>query len=455
MVSPVWRRVAAAATAAATLLSSTASAQTWSACNPTVSTSCPADTALGMTIDVEFTQGAVNSFVASGAPTYGPDGATFTVAGPGNAPQLTSVFYIMFGRVEITMKCAPGAGIVSTLVLQSDDLDEIDMEWLGADDTEVQTNYFGKGQTTTYNRGQFNPAPNNQAEFITYTIDWTADRIIWYVGGTAVRTLLFADAAGQYPQTPMQVKFGAWSGGDSGNAPGTIQWARGPTDYSKGPFSMSVKSVLVSDYSTGKAYTYGDTSGTWQSIKSDGGAINGNKGQAGSVTVTASASAATQLSPSIPPGGIAPGMSTQTKSSGATPTSETTIPDGWTMTPSGKIVPAGSSSTNPPAPSSSSSSWPLSWPSAPEGLTTVTTYDGRGFPTTLTMATQEATTSYDSQGFVVSATRTASSSAAGASTTTDSNKAAPPVNNGAATGAAAVPRLAMTALIVGVCFLLL
>ncbi|KAK3695070.1 concanavalin A-like lectin/glucanase domain-containing protein [Podospora appendiculata] len=458
MVSPVWRRVAAAAAAAATLLSSTASAQTWSACNPTVST-CPADTALGMTIDVEFTQGEVNSFVASGgAPTYGPDGATFTVAGPGNAPQLTSVFYIMFGRVEITMKCAPGAGIVSTLVLQSDDLDEIDMEWLGADGNEVQTNYFGKGQTTTYNRGQFNPAPNNQAGFVTYTIDWTADRIIWYVGGTAVRTLLFNDAAGQYPQTPMQVKFGAWSGGDSANAPGTIQWARGPTDYSKGPFSMSVKSVLVSDYSTGKAYTYGDTSGTWQSIRSDGGAINANKGQAGSVTVTASASVATQLSPSIPAGGIAPGMSTQTKSKAPTATSDTTIPDGWTMTPSGKIVPAGSSSTNRPA-LSSWAVWPsASSPSGPEGLTTVTTYDGRGFPTTLTMATQAK--SYDSQGFVVSATRTASSSGqqTGSSSGTDSNKAAPPVNNGA-TGTTTVPRLAFALMaggsLLGFCFLLL
>ncbi|CAP69281.1 uncharacterized protein PODANS_1_9470, partial [Podospora anserina S mat+] len=171
---------------------------------------CPANTALGMTINVDFRRGSVDSFIASGgAPSYSSDGVTFSVSRPGEAPQLSSLFYIMFGRVEVTMKAAPGAGIVSSLVLLSDTLDEIDFEWLGADDSEVQTNYFSKGQTTTYNRGQFNPAPNNQGEFITYIIDWTPQRIQWYVGGTLVRTLGYDEAEGQFPQTPMQVKFGA------------------------------------------------------------------------------------------------------------------------------------------------------------------------------------------------------------------------------------------------------
>lgn len=300
-----------------------------------------------MTIDVDFTQGEVNSFVASGGtPTYGSDGVTFTVAKSGDAPQLTSLFYIMFGRVEFTFKAAPGAGIVSSLVLESDDLDEIDLEWLGADDSEVQTNYFGKGQTGSYNRGQFNPAANNQAQFITYTVDWTSDRIVWSVAGTVVRTLNYGDADGQYPQTPMKVKFGAWSGGDPSNPEGTIQWARGPTDYSKGPFSMTVKSVVISDYSTGKAYKYGDQSGSWQSIQAIGGTINGNAGNAGTLTVTASASAYTSLSPSVPAGGIGSGStSTQTGwpwVASGTSTGSSTIPSGWVMTSSGKMVPASS-----------------------------------------------------------------------------------------------------------------
>lgn len=179
-------------TIASLLLCSQTSAQTWSSCNPlqgksrkqfpsqtslTIIATCPADTALGTSINVDFTKGSVDSFTASGNPTYDSNGATFTVAKSGDAPTLTSIFYIMFGKVSVTMKSAPGAGIVSTLVLQSDDLDEIDLEWLGADSSQVQTNYFGKGDVTTYNRGQFNPAPNNQGEFITYTIEWTADQV--------------------------------------------------------------------------------------------------------------------------------------------------------------------------------------------------------------------------------------------------------------------------------------
>jgi hypothetical protein len=64
----------------------------------------------------------------------------------------------MFGKVEAVVKAAPGAGIVSSVVLQSDDRDEIDWEWVGSDSEQVQTNYFGKGITGSYNRGAFNPA---------------------------------------------------------------------------------------------------------------------------------------------------------------------------------------------------------------------------------------------------------------------------------------------------------
>jgi hypothetical protein len=252
------------------------------------------------------------------------------------------------------MKAAPGAGIVSSLVLQSDDLDEIDMEWLGADGTEVQTNYFGKGDVTTYNRGAFNPAANNQNEFITYTVEWTATQITWSVGGTIVRVLTPATAdTNQYPQTPMQVKFGAWSGGDPSNAAGTIAWARGPTDYADGPFTMVVQSVAVTDYSTGTQYKYGDTTGDWESIESVGGKINGNSGGAASSVASADVPAVTSASPSIPAGlgsthgststltgwpWVATTLSTVT----GTSTSVAGVPSGWIITSSGKIVPASS-----------------------------------------------------------------------------------------------------------------
>ncbi|TGO63452.1 hypothetical protein BOTNAR_0100g00120 [Botryotinia narcissicola] len=374
-------------TAATALLSAKSTvAQTYSSCNPLFTTGCPANTALGKSIDVDFTSGSVNSFTGSGDISYDSKGASFTVSKSGDAPTLSSIFYIMFGKVQITMKAAPGAGIVSTLVLQYDDLDEIDMEWLGADDTEVQTNYFGKGKVTNYNRGAFNPASNNQGEFITYTIEWTSEQVVWSVGSTVVRVLTPATAdTDQYPQSPMQIKFGAWSGGDSSNAAGTISWARGPTDYSKGPFSMLVQSIDVSDYSTGTQYKYGDQSGDWTSIEAVGGSVNGNVPASASSIQTAGAAAVTSSSPTIPAGINNGNSATRTGYpwvAGTQTVSETSAG----LTPSFYVG---------PSPSFSS---PLSG----DGLETITGWDSKGFAVTSTIFVGCSTPkSYDQQGFLV------------------------------------------------------
>lgn len=342
----------AALAASCAVLFGRASAQTFTDCNP-LNTQCPPDAALGITINVDFRKGGVNSFVPFGSPTYSDEnGASFTVKQGGDAPQLQSVFYIMFGRVEITMKAAPGAGIVSSLVLESDCLDEIDIEWLGSNPNEMQSNYFGKGQTTSYNRGQFHTVDDTQGKWITYTVDWTQDRIVWMADGTVVRELKASDAeANQYPQTPMQVKFGSWAGGDPAhNPPGTVEWARGPTDYSKGPFSMYVQKIIVTDYSTGKEYKYGDNSGSWESIQAVDGKINGNVGNNAGVTVTASAAGSEATSDAgVPQGGLGEDGSDATATQTGWPWERTagadsgSIPDGWTMTEEGKLIPKGSS----------------------------------------------------------------------------------------------------------------
>ncbi|KAI0392102.1 glycoside hydrolase family 16 protein [Xylariaceae sp. FL0594] len=329
--------VAASLAATVALLSGSTTAQTYTECNPLQNT-CPSDPALGKTIEVDFTKGPSDLFTPSGGtPTYDANGVSFTVAKSGDSPQLNSLFYIMFGRVEISMKAAPGAGIVSSLVFESDCLDEIDNEWLGAVHDSVQTNYFGKGITGSYNRAQFNPTPENQDKFITYTVDWTSDRILWAVGEDVVRILNADEADNEYPQTPMQIKFGAWSGGDPSNSAGTIGWAHGPTDYSQGPYTMLVQRVKITDYSTGSKYTYGDNSGSWKSIKAEGGSVNGNLGSGGgfSTTVLPPASSASPTSVAgVPIGSIGSGSGS----------SSSKLPPGWVMTSDGKIVPSSSAS---------------------------------------------------------------------------------------------------------------
>lgn len=210
----------------------------------------------------------------------------------------------MFGHVDYVIQAAPGTGIVSAAVLQSDCLDEIDWEWIGGDDTQAQSNYFGKGITTTgYNRGAYHNAPNNHDTFHTYSVDWTAEQIVWSIDGTTVRAMTQAEAvSGQYPQTPMYLKIGIWAGGDPSNAAGTIEWAGGETDYSAGPFTMYLKSVHVTDYSTGSQYSYSGTSGTWESIVSTGGQINseGNDTSSESSTTDSAPATTSSVSSSAP-----------------------------------------------------------------------------------------------------------------------------------------------------------
>jgi hypothetical protein len=347
-------------TALAALIRTT-TAQTYTNCNPLQRTDCPADSALGRSVSIDFTKGASDSFTAQGAVTYGSNGAQFTVSKGGDSPQITSKWYIMFGRVDVVMQAAPGAGIVSSSVLQSDDLDEIDWEWLGGDADQVQSNYFGKGQTTSYNRGAFHAAQGSTTGFKTYTLDWNANQIVWQINGQTVRALTAANAdPGQYPQTPMQVKIGAWSGGDPSNAPGTIAWAKGPTDYSKGPFSMYVKSVSVTDYSTGSQYKYSGTSGNWQDITAVGGKVNSQGSSGSNSGAAAPAVVSTASGQPQPFRGKETGVATTptgwpwvASTGGASPSTVTYsnypgLPSGWTVTSSGKVVPPSTGSTTIP-----------------------------------------------------------------------------------------------------------
>ncbi|KAK3703078.1 transglycosylase [Vermiconidia calcicola] len=393
MSSPL--RLATITTLTTLLLAQPSLQQTYSSCDPTVSSNCPPNPALGRSISADFTSGASNEFTAQGNPTYNSQGASFTVSGPGEAPQLVSNWYIMFGKYEITMKAASGAGIVSSAVLQSDTLDEIDWEWLGAQNDEVQSNYFGKGQTTTYDRAAVHAVDNTQGELHTYTVEWTESQIVWQIDGSTVRVLSAEDANGQFPQSPCQLKVGAWSGGDSGNPQGTINWAQGPTDYSAGPFTMVVSSLSVTDYSTGTQYAYGDRSGNWDSIMSNGGRVNGNVG--GSLTDT-DAPAITSTSN----GNIVPflGGGASAPSATVTYTDYPGLPSGWAVDPeSGKVIPPSS------APSifrsALSTSLPVVSPAAhcsPSGYKTVTGWNDRGFPTTATVP-MGVSTGWDDKGF--------------------------------------------------------
>ena len=211
----------------------------------------------------------------------------------------------------------------------------------------MQTNYFGKGITGAYDRSSFEAAANSETQYRTYTIDWSADQIVWQIDGQTVRVLTAAAAEpNQYPQTPMQVKFGIWSGGDPSNSPGTVAWAGGSTNYANAPFSMYIKSLSVADYSTGSSYSYSGASGSWQSIQAAGGKVNP------SGSAAAPASTASSAKPGSSSGAADPGrlpttgagsslLPWQTDASKATSSYSNYpgLPSGWTVSNTGKAVP--------------------------------------------------------------------------------------------------------------------
>lgn len=251
---------------------------------------CPVNPAFGSDkVTIDFTKGSSDIFNGStgGTPvTYDPtDGAVFTIAKEGDSPTFTSTKYMFFGRVDVTMRVSPGAGIVSTFVLESDVLDEVDWEWLGGNSAVGQANYFSKGDTSTYGKLEQDIAiADTENTWHTYSIDWTPESIQWLVDGTSYRNLTYASNPNQFPQTPMMVKFGTWCGGCS-DQQGTRDWAGGAPDWSAAPFKAYYKSIVIQDNSNGVAnavsYEYGDQTGDYKSIivnTGSGTATTGNTG---------------------------------------------------------------------------------------------------------------------------------------------------------------------------------
>uniref|UniRef100_A0A060TC88 Crh-like protein n=1 Tax=Blastobotrys adeninivorans TaxID=409370 RepID=A0A060TC88_BLAAD len=294
-------------------LLSFAVAQTSSSCNPLKQSGCSADTALGKEAYFSFQEKSsmFNATADSDLIDYGSDGVSFTLAEQGDAPTIQSNFYIMFGRVEFMAKAANGTGIVSSFVLESDDLDEIDLEWLGGDTSQVASNYFSKGDTSSYDRAESHSVSNPQDTWHNYTVDWSVNQTNFYVDGSVVRTLS-SDNADGYPQTPMNIRIGIWAGGDPSNSEGTIEWAGGETDYSDAPFVFYVKDLYVQDYSTGSKYKYGDTSGDWSSIEAVDGKINGNTDGSAGTTTAAGGPISTFSSDSSSSGSAAASKATST-----------------------------------------------------------------------------------------------------------------------------------------------
>lgn len=210
-------------------------------------------------------------------------------------------------------------------------------EALGGNGGQIETNYFGKGDTSSYDRATWPAVSDPQDTWHTYKVSWQKDALTWYVDGNAVRTLNYADAQGgaRYPQTPMRVRIGVWAGGDPSNGQGTIEWAGGETDYAGCPYTMYVKNVEITNSNPAASYTYGDKSGSYQSIQMSGAAAL-SQSSSSETTTSTSSSGSTEASTAT----TATTLATTTQSSTSAPTTA-----GSTTGSSSDASTTGSSST--------------------------------------------------------------------------------------------------------------
>jgi len=248
------------------------------------------ETALGGRVSCDFRQGPCGTFATAEYSTadYNSDGLALTVSKEGDWPTVIATKYVMFGRFDIVMQAAPGQGIISTAILQSADNDEVDIEILGSVPDVIQSNIFSKGIQNHDNMIVLQ-TPGSHSKLNTFTVDWTSEALTWSFNGNVLRTITRASNDAGYPQTPMQMRVGAWSSGSPKNNPGTIEWGGGPTDFSKGPFTQLVQSITLLDYSTGQQYKYTDNSGSADSIQVINGEANGGASSQSSISVVKTA----------------------------------------------------------------------------------------------------------------------------------------------------------------------
>lgn len=112
-----------------------------------------------------------------------------------------------YGKYEVCMKAAKCNGVVSSFFTYTGSpWDEIDIEFLGKDTTQVQFNYYvdGKGgHEKMYSLGF-----DASEDFHTYAFEWKKNSIAWYVDGKKVHSV----SGGKLPSHNMQIMMNLWNG---------------------------------------------------------------------------------------------------------------------------------------------------------------------------------------------------------------------------------------------------
>jgi beta-glucanase (GH16 family) len=116
---------------------------------------------------------------------------------------------VSYGRFETRMKAAKASGIVSSFFTYTGSpWDEIDVEILGKNTSQVQFNYFVNG--TGGHERVVDLGFDASAGYHTYAIDWQPNSINWYVDGVLKHSVTGSPST--LPSHPMQIMMNLWNG---------------------------------------------------------------------------------------------------------------------------------------------------------------------------------------------------------------------------------------------------
>lgn len=236
---------------------------------------------------------------------------------------LASTFYVWYGKICARMTSSQGKGVVTAFIMMSDVKDEIDFEWIGADISTVQSNYYSQG-AIDYTKTK-NLTVDDSTKWHDYCIDWKPEELKWSVDGKEVRTVKKSDTWNStdnrfaYPQTPSRIMISLWPAGKKTNAKGTIDWAGGEIDWhskymlSGGYYAAGLSSVSVQCYDPpagakkngDKSYKYTDKAATNNTIEISNdivvlGSLDGSGENPGEASKTQSSSQSTKTALQVP-----------------------------------------------------------------------------------------------------------------------------------------------------------
>jgi len=134
-----------------------------------------------------------------------------------------------FGRYEVTMKPAKGAGLVTGFFVYTGPYygtrhDEIDIEFLGQDTTKMHVAWFVDGALTAHLVDLGFDAADTMN---TYAFEWHPDRLKWFAGDT----LIFEHhvSQGPIPTEPSRLFLNLWAAD-----PSIANWAGTASKTQKG-----------------------------------------------------------------------------------------------------------------------------------------------------------------------------------------------------------------------------